>query len=413
MSAAARGDPPRGERLPLSIRGGGSTMGRMDAPTVIVALSGGVDSAVAAYLLREAGERVAAVYMDAGPPRPARPDALDADASGAVDARRVADALGIPLTVADLRADFDDLIAYVCAEYGRGRTPNPCVVCNRRIKFARLLERADALGAARVATGHYARVEWEAGRWRLKRARDRAKDQSYFLFGLEPSRLERVRLPLGEMTKAEVRRLARDLGLPVHDRPESQDVCFVAGSLGNLVRAHRPDLVRPGPILDTEGRELGRHEGIVDFTVGQRRGLGVAVGEPRYVVAIRPQENAVVVGPAEATRARGLTAEGVVWHERPPAEPVRAEVQIRYRHPAAPAWLTRLDDARPDETGRGTSEGAKARPDKTGRGTGEGGEGRAEVRFDEPQSAPAPGQAAVFYRDDRVLGGGWIGETVG
>jgi len=365
----------------------------MPGNTVIVAMSGGVDSSVAAYLLKEQGYRPVGLFMDAGPAvhaagaggAEAATESPPGQPPAASDARRVAGFLDIPLEVVDLSADFERLIAYVCAEYGRGRTPNPCVRCNRRIKFARLLERADALGAAYVATGHYVRVEWEAGRWRLKRGADRGKDQSYFLFGLDPSWLERVRLPLGEMTKEAVRRTARDVGLPVHDRPESQDVCFVAGSVGDLVRVRRPDLVRPGPILDTEGRQVGEHAGVVDFTIGQRRGLGVAAGEPRYVVAIRPAEAAVVVGPAEAARSVGLVAEEVLWHEPPPAEPVRADVQIRYRHRAAPAWVTRLDAG--------------------------GGGGRAEVRFDSPQSAPAPGQAAVFYRDDRVIGGGWIAET--
>ncbi len=377
-------------------------MDGMPEHTVIVAMSGGVDSSVAAYLLKEEGYRPMGLFLDAGRAVRAAGSGATGDSppheapAASADARCAAALLDIPLEVVDLSSDFERLIAHVCAEYGRGRTPNPCVRCNRRIKFARLLARADALGAPWVATGHYARVEWEAGRWRLKRGTDREKDQSYFLFGLDPSWLERVRLPLGEMTKDQVRRLARDLGLPSHDRPESQDVCFAAGPIGDLVRARRPDLVRPGPILDTAGRELGRHDGIVDFTIGQRRGLGVAAGEPRYVVAIRPADAAVVVGPAEAAQSGGLVAEGVVWHERPPAEPVRAHVQIRHRHRAAPAWLTRL-------------EGAEA----------EGG-GRAEVRFDVPQPAPAPGQAAVFYRpqrgphgDDRVMGGGWIAETFG
>jgi tRNA-specific 2-thiouridylase len=371
----------------------------MTGEAIIVAMSGGAESTAAAHLLKEAGHRPVGVFLDAGPARPQTPpDAAHDAATASADARRAADALGVPLETVDASSDFDRLIDHLSAEYGRGRTPNPCVRCNRTIKFARLLAMAEARGIGCVATGHYTRVEWEAGRWRLKRGLDREKDQSYFLARLAPDVLERVRLPLGEMTKAEVRRIARDLALPCRDAPESQDVCFLTGSVGDLVRARRPDLVRPGPILDTDGRELGRHEGIVDFTIGQRRGLGVAVGEPRYVVAIRPDEAAVVVGPAEAARARGLVAEDVVWHERPPAEPVRADVQIRYRHAAAPAWVTRLDVS--DETD--VSDECRAR--------GEG--GRAEVRFDEPQHAVTPGQAAVIYRDDRVLGGGWIAEAL-
>jgi tRNA-specific 2-thiouridylase len=295
----------------------------------------------------------------------------------------VAARLGIPFSVLNFADDFGRLTDHFCEEYGRGRTPNPCVLCNRDLKFGRLFDYADALGARCVATGHYARVEWEAGRWRLKRGLDREKDQSYFLFAIAPERLERIRLPLGEMTKTDVRRLARERGLPVHDKPQSQEVCFVRTTVGDLVRQRRPDLVRPGPVLDLAGRELARHAGIVNFTVGQRRGLGVALGQPMYVVEIRAADAAVIVGPAEALRSCGLAARGVVWHEPVPAEPVRAEVQIRYRHAAAPAWLTRLSAA-------------------------EGGGEQAEVRFDAPQPAVAPGQAAVFYREDRVLGGGWI-----
>ena len=361
----------------------------MAGEKVIVAMSGGVDSSVAACLLRQQGYQPVGVFMCAGlvgdategPRRCCSPE-------DSADARRVAQRLGFPLSVLDFAADFERLIDHFCAEYGRGRTPNPCVLCNRDLKFGRLLATADALGAAFVATGHYARVEFEAGRWRLKRGLDRTKDQSYFLFSIPPERLERIRFPLGELTKPEVRAIARREGLPVHDKAESQEVCFVRGTVGELVAARRPDLVRPGPILDLEGRTLGRHAGIVNFTIGQRRGLGVALGEPRYVVAIRAEDAAIVVGPAEAVLRRAFLAEDVVWHERPPAEPVRADVQIRYRHPAAPAWLTRLD---PDADGHE----------------------RAEVHFDEPQSAVTPGQAAVFYRDDRVTGGGWIANFPG
>jgi tRNA-specific 2-thiouridylase len=383
----------------------------MTGERIIVAMSGGVDSTVAAHLLTEAGYRPVGVFLDPGPARPRPPADAGHDAAAAsADARRAADALGIPLETVDASADFDRLVDHVSAEYGRGRTPNPCVRCNRTIKFARLLAMADARGIRCVATGHYARVEWEAGRWRLKRGLDREKDQSYFLARLAPASLERIRLPVGEMTKREVRETARRLALPCRDAPESQDVCFLGGSVGDLVRARRPDLVRPGPILDTDGRELGRHDGIVDFTIGQRRGLGVAVGRPRYVIAIRPDEAAVVIGPAEAAYARGLVAEDVVWHERPPAEPVRAEVQIRYRHTAAPAWVTRLDASDEADPHDGPCDGG----DEAGDGDlrMDHGAGRAEVRFDEPQHAVTPGQAAVIYRDDRVLGGGWIAEAL-
>ena len=361
----------------------------MAAEKIIVAMSGGVDSSVAAYLLKEAGYAPLGVFMCAGRagPSPSGGPRRCCSPDDSADARCVALRLGFPFSVLDFAEDFNRLIDRFCAEYGRGRTPNPCVLCNRDLKFGRLLEYADAMGAAYVATGHYARVEFEAGRWRLKRGLDRAKDQSYFLFAIAPQRLERVRLPLGEMTKDEVRRAALEAGLPVHDKDESQEICFVGGTVGQLVRERRPDLVRPGLVLDLAGRVLGRHEGIVNYTIGQRRGLGIAVGEPRYVVAIRAADAAVIVGPAEALRSGGLVAGDVVWHETVPAEPVRAEVQIRYRHAAAPAWITRLDPA----------------PD---------GGGRAEVEFDEPQPAVAPGQAAVFYRGDRVLGGGWIETAV-
>ncbi|MCX5685453.1 MAG: tRNA 2-thiouridine(34) synthase MnmA [Planctomycetota bacterium] len=357
----------------------------MAGEKVIVAMSGGVDSSVTAALMKDQGYQPVGVFMCAG--------LVESDAGGgpkrccspddSADARRVAARLGIPFAVLDFSADFERLIDRFCEEYGRGRTPNPCVLCNRDLKFGRLFEYADTLGAAFVATGHYARVECEDGHWWLKRGCDRRKDQSYFLFAIAPQLIQRIRLPLGQLEKSEVRRIARELGLPVHNKAESQEVCFVPGKVGDLVRERRPDLVRPGPVLDLEGRELGRHEGIVNFTIGQRRGLGIALGRPQYVVGIRPADDAVIVGPAEAVLSGGLVAEQVVWHAPPPQEPMRASVQIRYRHAAAPALLARLDP----------------RPD--------GGEA-VEVKFDEPQPAVTPGQAAVFYSEDRVLGGGWI-----
>jgi tRNA-uridine 2-sulfurtransferase len=358
---------------------------RMTGERIIVAMSGGVDSSVAAHLLREQGYKPMGVFMCAGLTAPAEGGGPQRCCSpdDSADARRVTQRLGFPFAVLDFAPDFERLIDWFCEEYGRGRTPNPCVLCNRDVKFGRLLEYADAVGAAAVATGHYARTEQEADRWRLVRGRDRNKDQSYFLSAIPPERLSRIRFPVGEMTKPDVRRLARDLDLPVHDKPESQEVCFVRGTIGDLVRERRPDLVRPGPVLDTTGREVGRHEGIVNFTIGQRRGLGVAVGVPQYVVAIRPEDAAVVIGPHEALMAGGLVAEEVTWHEPVPMEPVRAEVQIRYRHAAAPAQIRLLEG------------------------------GRAEVTFDQPQPAVTPGQAAVFYRGDRVLGGGWIARATG
>ncbi len=366
----------------------------MRGEKILVAMSGGVDSSVAAHLLKEQGYEPVGVFMRSGV---ALPDGAAGaprccSAEDASDARRVAGQLGIAFYVLNFAEDFGRLIDRFCEEYGRGRTPNPCILCNRDLKFGRLFRYADALGAKCVATGHYARVEWpvglagrrggEAGQWRLKRGLDAEKDQSYVLFPIPPERLERVRLPLGERTKQETRTIARELGLAVRDKPESQEICFVTGTIEDLVRQRRPDLVRPGPVLDLAGKEVGRHKGIVNFTIGQRRGLGIALGEPRYVVAIRPQDAAIVVGPAEALRAKGLVAEEVVWHELAPAEPVRAEVQIRYRHAAAGAWLERLEGD------------------------------RAAVRFDEPQAAVTPGQAAVFYHGERVAGGGWIEQAI-
>ncbi|NLW50294.1 MAG: tRNA 2-thiouridine(34) synthase MnmA [Candidatus Brocadiaceae bacterium] len=348
---------------------------------VVVGLSGGVDSAVAAALLREAGRDVIGVVLRMQDPgddgRPACP------AAGALDdARRVAEVLGIPLHVVDATEVFERAVVEpFCAAYARGRTPNPCVPCNEQVKFALLRRTARELGASAVATGHYARRGRDAatGRFTLRRGVG-AGDQAYFLFRLTQDHLRDAVFPLGEHDKERVRRRAREYGLPVHDRPDSQDLCFVpAGRYREFLRARSPEAFRPGPIVHTDGRVLGRHDGIGGYTVGQRRGLGIAHSEPLYVVAVRPDQNSVVVGERQHVMGAELAVEAVHWVSiPPPADVVRATVKIRYNHPGAPASVT-------PQPG-----------------------GTAHVRFEAPQEAPAPGQAAVFYAGDLLLGGGTI-----
>ncbi len=357
---------------------------------VLVAMSGGVDSSVAAALLREAGHDVVGVAMRLAPEAPtpaARRRATCCSHEDFEDARRVAERMDFPFYVADLRAEFGArVIGNFVAEYLEGRTPNPCVMCNREIKFARLWERAAAIGADYIATGHYARIaRGRRGGYRLLRAVDRSKDQSYFLFALCQAQLARTLFPLGAMTKAEVREHARALGLANADKPESQEICFVPdGDYAALVeRAAGGRRLRPGAIVDGDGRRLASHAGVHRFTVGQRRGLGLSAPAPLYVREIRPASGEVVVGPRETLRAAGLIACDVNLVD-PDAldsagEGCRVEVQIRYRHPALPALL-------------------EIEP-----------EGRARLRFAEGAGpAVTPGQACVFYRGDEVLGGGFI-----
>jgi tRNA-specific 2-thiouridylase len=358
---------------------------------VLVAMSGGVDSSVAAALLREQGYDVVGVAMRlASEPehRRARSRATCCSYEDFEDARRVAERMDFPFYVIDLRAEFGArVIDNFVGEYLAGRTPNPCVMCNREIKFDRLWERARALGAEFIATGHYARIErGGAGRFHLLRAADSAKDQSYFLFSLAQEELSRTKFPLGAMTKTEVRARARALGLANADKPDSQEICFVPdGDYARFVeRRVSSGELRPGKILDAAGRALVTHAGVHRFTVGQRRGLGVAAGEPLYVREIRPASGEVVVAPRAGLSAAGLIARQVsmVDPEIGAGGPVRAEVKIRYRHPALPATVT-LDSAR-----------------------------GAEVRFAGGGPAVTPGQACVFYRGDEVLGGGFIERAI-
>ncbi len=358
---------------------------------VLVAMSGGVDSSVAAAILREQGYDVVGVAMRLAPEPSAPVGAPAAKRRGTCcshddfeDARRVAERMDFPFYVIDLRAEFAArVVDNFVSEYLGGRTPNPCVMCNREIKFDRLWSRAHALEADFVATGHYARIENGAdGRFHLMRAADDSKDQSYFLFTLGQTELARTLFPLGAITKTEVRARARALGLANADKPESQEICFVPdGDYARFVeRASAPEQIRAGAIVDSAGNRLAEHAGVHRFTVGQRRGLGVATGERLYVREIRPESGEVVVASRDCLDARGLTAERVslVDDSIVSGAEVRVEVKIRYRHPAIPATM-RIDSSR-----------------------------HAEVRFIASGPAVTPGQACVFYRGDEVLGGGFI-----
>ena len=351
---------------------------------IVVAMSGGVDSSVAAALLAEEGHDVIGLSMQLY-------DQSDGQTSfGSCcsiddlhDARRVAAAINIPHYILNFERQFDELVvSNFVREYASGRTPLPCAHCNSDLKFSTLAERAIGFGADAVATGHYARVEHDGagGRFRLKRGVDPAKDQSYFLFSLTQAQLAHAVFPVGDRPKEAVREYARRLGLPVADKPDSQEICFIPDNdYRAFVTKHVPDAEREGEFVDANGRVLGSHAGIHRFTVGQRKGLGLAsTATPMYVLALRPADRQVVVGPRASLEQTALTASGVNWMVEQPRESLRVAAQIRHRHQAAPATVQALD------------------------------EGRAAVVFDTPQMAVTPGQAVVFYDGDTVVGGGWI-----
>ena len=350
-------------------------------------MSGGVDSSVAALLLRREGYDLVGLTMCLveEDTRPARAGRGCCGVGAVVDARKVASRLGMAHYVLAFREVFEELVvADFVDEYARGRTPNPCIRCNERVKFRVLARRAEELGCSCLATGHHARIDrGPGGEWRLRRGADGRKDQSYFLYTFTQEQLARVLMPVGAHTKDEVRRLAAAAGLEVADRPESQEICFVPGDdYAAFLRDRRPGLFRPGPVLDTGGNVLGEHAGIAGFTVGQRRGLGIAFGERRYVVRLDPERNAVVLGSEQEARGQEALVEDVRWVAgRPPAPEFAALGQLRHRHEAARAVVS-------------LQEG-----------------GRCRVRFEQPQWAVAPGQALVLYDGDVVLGGGTITRT--
>ena len=345
-------------------------------------MSGGVDSSVAAALLVEGGYDVVGVSMqlydqEQGDARFGTCCTID----DLHDARRVAAALGIPHYIVNLERRFEEVVVgNFVREYAAGRTPIPCAHCNSELKFSTLVEQAFGFDATHVATGHYARVTRDAdGRFRLWRGADTRKDQAFFLFALTQAQLSRVMFPVGHLAKDEVRRIAQARGLAVADKPDSQEICFVPdGDYAAVVDRLLPAR-RAGLIVDVAGRVVGRHDGVHHFTIGQRKGLGVASAEPLFVVRLDAGRQLVTVGPRAAVDSTRCAATGVNWISgAAPGGPLRAEAQIRHRHAAAAATVEPIAD------------------------------GRVTIAFDAPQTAVTPGQAVVFYRGDEVLGGGWI-----
>jgi tRNA-specific 2-thiouridylase len=349
---------------------------------VIVGMSGGVDSSAAAALLLEQGYEVVGITLKLWPQDcVSRAEDKCCGPQAVTDARAVCDKLGIPYYLIDEAAEFQTkVIQYFAEEYKAGRTPNPCVMCNQNLKFGRLLERADQLGAEYIATGHFARVERRENRFVLRRGSDSRKDQSYFLFSLKQAQLARSLFPLGEKTKTDTRDVARHCQLKTAEKKESMEICFVPDNdYGNFLQQAGLATKHQGDIVDPKGTVLGQHEGIEFYTIGQRKGLGISSAKPLYVLELDAENNRVIVGSESALDRDEFTVERCNWipFDDPP-EHVPASVKIRYNHPGTPGVVVPL------------------------------GNGRARVKLDSAQRAITPGQAAVFYQDDLVLGGGWI-----
>jgi tRNA-specific 2-thiouridylase len=364
---------------------------------IAIAMSGGVDSSSAAALLKNEGHELVGFTMqlwnqrrhinvdENGDPLPSRCCSLD----DVYDARRVAGSLGIPFYVLNLEKDFEEsVVEPFLQSYLSGETPIPCVACNSRLKFASLDKLAVSLGCEKVATGHYARVEYDAegDRYRLYRGKNHWKDQSYFLWELTQDQLSRAYFPLGDMLKSEVRDIAREADLAIADKKESQEICFVPdGKYSEFIdrylehEGREDELPEGGEIVNSKGEKIGEHAGIHRYTIGQRRGLGIAHEKPLYVTQIERLKNQIIVGEADELESLEFIAKGVNWVAfDEPAEPVRAEVKVRYRHEPSSATIYALPD------------------------------NRARIVFDEPQRAITPGQATIFYNGEEVVGGGWI-----
>lgn len=346
----------------------------------LIAMSGGVDSSVAAHLTLQAGYEGIGCTMRL----------FDSESSGddtcgslkdAADAKAVAQRLGMPHEIFDFTENFrSEVIGKFIRCYQCGKTPNPCIECNRHLKFSKLLEQAQALGCEKIVTGHYAQViETEDG-FQLRRGADSAKDQSYVLYMLTQAQLAHILLPLGGLTKAEVRRIAEEQGFLNAHKHDSQDICFVPdGDYARVIQSYTGETPKAGDFVDLQGNVIGRHEGLIHYTVGQRRGLGIAIGKPAYVCGLDVPQNRVIIGTNDDLFTDTCTVEAVNWIAgTPPQEPVRCQAKIRYRHPAQPAVVTFTDDH------------------------------TAVLKFDAPQRAITAGQAAVFYDEEIVLGGGEI-----